>query len=415
MKIGIIGAGISGLACADLLHETHDIVVFEAAERIGGHTNTVRVDFADETHQVDTGFIVFNERNYPNFTRLLAHHAVPTQAGEMSFSVSRGATGLEYRATSLNTLYARRANVVDPGFTRMLVDIVRFNRSARRLLDGPPDARTLGELIDAGRYGRRFVSDYLVPIGASIWSADPTRFTDMPAVTFARFFDNHGLLGLGSQPQWRTITGGSDEYVKKLTRPFADRIRVGAEVDKIVRRHDGVEVHSNVGGPEQFDHVVLAVHSDQALRLLGDPSDAEGDVLGAIPYQPNVAVLHTDRRMLPRRRRVWASWNYHLLDDERRDVAVTYWMNSLQNLTSRHELCVTLNRQDDIAPETVIATFEYQHPVIDARAVAAQRRRHEIQGRRRTWFCGAYWGYGFHEDGVRSAIDVCRAFGRPSR
>ena len=408
MKIAIVGAGISGLTCAHRLDPSHDVTVFEADDRVGGHTNTVRVDLADETHQVDTGFIVYNERNYPNFCRLLADLGVPTQPSEMSFSVARPATGFEFKGTNLNTLYGRRRNAADPSFTRMLVDIVRFNRSARRLLDRPVDDRTVADLVAEGSYGPRLLRDYLVPIGSSIWSADPTTFTQMPAATFARFFDNHGLLSFGHRPAWRTVSGGSARYVDALTGRLRRPIRVGSPVDAIVRRPDGVDVHSRSGGPERFDHVVLATHSDQALGMLDDPADREREILSAIRYQPNLAVLHTDRRLLPRHRRVWASWNYHLLEDDRRDVALTYWMNCLQRLTSRHQLCVTLNLPDAIDPARVLARIPYHHPVFDRAAVAAQRRLGEIQGRRRTWFCGAYWSYGFHEDGVASAVSVCR-------
>ncbi len=430
MKIGIVGTGISGLVCAHLLHPHHDLTVFEAADRIGGHTNTVRIELPSslrhrtevEIHDVDTGFIVYNERNYPNFVTLLDQLGVATQPGEMSFSVSDPRIGLEYRGTNLDTLYAQRGNLAKPWFTRMLVDILRFNRSARRLLatsSGGADGHdlTLEELLRRGRYSDEFVERFLVPLGASIWSADPDTFTRFPAVAYARFMDNHGLLRLSGMPQWRTISGGSRRYIEALTAPFADRIRTGSPVRKIVRRHQGedgieVELMSPTHGLETFDRVIIAGHSDQALRLLSDASPAEHEILGAIGYQPNVATLHTDERFLPRNRRARASWNYHLgVAGEERRATLTYWMNALQSLESEHEILVTLNRHDEIDPATVLGRFDYDHPVFDGAAMAAQARRHEIQGVNGTFFAGAYWGYGFHEDGVRSALDVCRHFG----
>ncbi|MGZ4683902.1 MAG: NAD(P)/FAD-dependent oxidoreductase [Acidimicrobiales bacterium] len=429
MKIGIVGTGISGLVCAHLLHPRHDITVFEANGYVGGHTNTQRVelptaDGGTEVQHVDTGFIVFNERNYPNFVRLLDQLGVASQPGEMSFSVSDPRIGLEYRGTNLNTLYAQRANLAKPWFHRMLVDILRFNRSARRLLARDEDRldrsggeeRTLEELVRQGRYSDAFVDRFLVPLGASIWSADPESFMRFPAVAYARFMDNHGLLELAGMPQWRTVSGGSQRYVEALVAPFADRIRRNSPVRKVVRHHDGedgieVELMSPTYGLETFDRVIIASHSDQALRVLSDPSPAEHEILGAIGYQPNVATLHTDERFLPRNPRARASWNYHLGAGTGRESTLTYWMNNLQALESEHQLLVTLNRHDDIDPATVLGRFEYDHPVFDAAAMSAQARRHEIQGVNGTFFAGAYWGYGFHEDGVRSALDVCRHFG----
>jgi len=430
MKIGIVGTGISGLVCAHLLHPHHDVTVFEANSYVGGHTNTVRVEVPSrsggaEIHDVDTGFIVYNERNYPNFVALLDQLGVATQPGEMSFSVSDPRIGLEYRGTNLNTLYAQRANLAKPWFHRMLVDIVRFNRSARRMLaDGGDSSPTpaggldvsLDEFLRQGSYSQAFVDRFLVPLGASIWSADPDTFTQFPAVAYARFMDNHGLLELSGMPQWRTISGGSQRYVEALTAPFADRIRRNSPVRKIVRRHageDGIEVElmSPTYGLETFDRVIIASHSDQALGVLSDASPAEHEILGAIGYQPNVATLHTDERFLPRNPRARASWNYHLGAGDGRSSTLTYWMNRLQSIESEHELLVTLNRHDEIDPATVLGRFDYDHPVFDAPAMRAQQRRHEIQGVNGTFFAGAYWGYGFHEDGVRSALDVCRHFG----
>ena len=425
MRIAIVGTGISGLVCAHLLHPHHDITVFEANDYIGGHTNTVRVDLPDgrgggETHQVDTGFIVHNDRNYPNFVKLLGRLDVATQPSEMSFSVSDPRIGLEYRGTNLNTLYAQRANLAKPWFHRMLVDILRFNRAARRLVadDGTgADAHlSLDDFLARGHYSDAFIERFLIPLGASIWSADPSTFTRFPAVAYARFMDNHGLLELSGMPKWRTVAGGSQRYVDALTAPFLDRVRLNSPVRKVVRRHDGedgieIELMSPTYGLETFDRVILASHSDQALRLLSDASPAEHDILGAIGYQPNVATLHTDERFLPRAERARASWNYHLTGDADRGATLTYWMNRLQDLDSDHQLLVTLNRHDEIDPATVLGRYEYDHPVFDAGAMAAQARRHEIQGVNGTFFAGAYWSYGFHEDGVRSALDVCRHLG----
>jgi predicted NAD/FAD-binding protein len=418
MRIAIVGTGISGLVCAHLLHPHHDIAVFEAGDRIGGHTNSVRVDLADETHVVDTGFIVHNDRNYPNFVKLMDDLHVATQPSDMSFSVSDLASGLEYRGTNLNTIFAQRRNVVKPAFVRMLADIVRFNRAARALLDaaGDDDDVDLGESLDdflaRGRYSRMFVEKFVVPLGASIWSADPHTFTSFPAVAYAHFMDNHGLLNLRGMPEWRTVSGGSYRYVEAITRPFADRIRLATPVHK-VRRDEGSDTVDVVSaaGLETFDRVILASHSDQSLRLLGDPSPAEREVLGAIRYQPNVATLHSDDRFLPKNPRARASWNYHVGRGDGRTATLTYWMNALQAIESRHPLLVTLNCHDEIAPDRVHGRYEYAHPVFDGAAMAAQRRRDEIQGRRGTYFAGAYWEYGFHEDGVRSALDVCRHFG----
>ncbi len=433
MKIAIVGTGISGLVCAHHLHRDHDVTVFEANDYLGGHTHTVDVSLDGATHAVDTGFIVYNEQNYPEFSRLLDELGVATQPTTMSFSVRDEATGREYRADGFGGVFAQRSNLIDPHFGRMLADIVRFNRRARALLahhqaaiDAGDQATavrlenlTLDDLVAETRASPMFVSHYLVPLGAAIWSADPQRFGRFPAVSWSRFMDNHGLLHVRGTPHWRTVTGGARRYVDALVAPFADRIRLATPVSKIRRqpRHDGgveVEVLSSPTGPERFDRVILASHSDQALRLLSDPSDAERDILGALTYQPNVATLHTDARFLPRRPAARACWNAHVgVPARARDggpaTSLTYWMNALAGIESAQPLLVTLNRHDDIDPDAVLDRFDYDHPMFDLDALAAQRRRAEIQGVNGTWFAGAYWGYGFHEDGVRSGLDVCRA------
>ncbi len=408
MRVAIVGTGVSGLVCAHLLSRRHAVTVFEADVRPGGHAHTVRIELPDETHEVDTGFLVYNERNYPGLVRLFEDLGVSTKPSDMSFGVSDDVAGVEWRGTSLTTIFAQRQNAVRPAFLRMLTDVVRFNRLARSLLDEPRDPDlTLAGLLEAGRWSTPFIEWYLIPMGSSIWSADPSTLLDMPALTFVRFFDNHGLLTYGDQPAWRTVTGGSKKYVEAVLAPLQD-VRLSSPVSKVTRRADGVELVTE-RGPEHFDQVVLATHSDQALDLLSDPSDLERSVLGAIRYQANRAILHTDERLLPHNRRAWASWNYHRLADRPDLATLTYRLRSLQGINSAHEILVTLNRDDAVRDETVLARFDYAHPVIDGPAVAAQRRHDEVNGARRTWYCGAYWGYGFHEDGVQSALAVCRA------
>src|SRR5690348_3706567 len=398
MRIAIVGAGISGLAAAHLLAREHEITLFEADGRPGGHANTVRVDTEYETHHVDTGFIVFNNRNYPNFQRLLASLRVPSQPSDMSFGVSDG-RDFEYSGASPNGLFAKRAHLVTPWFHRMVADLVRFNREARALLrragaDGP----SLGSWLEEMRFSRPFVERLIVPQASAVWSADPGQMWTFPARFLVEFFDNHGMLGFRDRPAWRTVVGGSRTYVEAVVRPWRERLRLATPVRAITRDADGVTVTTHE--PERFDHVVLAVHSDQALRMLADASDREHEILGAIPYQPNEAVLHTDERLLPRRRRAWASWNYHLGGESTGRTRVTYHMNRLQSLSADREFCVTLNRSEAIDPDKVIKTIQYEHPVYTSQGALAQRRHREISGTGRTHFCGAYWGSGFHEDGV---------------
>ena len=411
MRIAIVGTGIAGLTCAHLLSNRHDVTVFERDDRPGGHTNTVRVDLGDETHQVDTGFIVYNERNYPGLVRLFDRLGIPTKPSDMSFSVSDADTGLEWRGTSPRTVFAQRRNLLRPEFLGMLSDVAGFNRSARRLLQGGvPDTLTLGDLVRQGGWSSRLVDWYLLPMVSAIWSAAPELALEIPAATFARFFENHGLLKLGDQPSWRTVDGGARIYVERILAPLGGRVRLATPVAKVRRSGDGVELLTERHGPETFDHAVLAGHSNQSLALLADPTEAEREILGTMRYQPNTAVLHTDDAHLPRVRRARASWNYRLSRSARR-ATVTYHLNRLQSIDSRHDICVTLNPTSLVDPERTLAVFDYDHPVLDTAAVAAQRRYDEISGRRSTWYCGAYWGYGFHEDGVQSALRVCRAFG----
>jgi predicted NAD/FAD-binding protein len=414
VRIAIVGTGVSGLTCAHVLAPVHEVTVFEADDRPGGHANTVRIDLADETHEVDTGFIVFNEPTYPGFNQLLGELGVDSAPTDMSFSVTDERTGVVWNGSSVGSVFAQRANTVRPGFWRMLRDVARFNRRARAILDAPVECElTLEELLADGPWSREFLDWYLVPLGAAVWSADPTTFTRFPAAAFARFFDNHGMLQLRDRIPWRTVPGGARRYVDAISHHLGPRLRVATPIDKIVRRDDHVELRPTAGEPETFDHVIVATHSDQALALLADPSRAEREILGAIRYQPNTAVLHTDAGMLPPLRRAWASWNFQRPVDARRVATVTYHMNRLQNLESRHEICLTLNRTDEIRPDAILAAIEYAHPVFDREAMRAQQRHAEISHRDRTSYCGAYWGYGFHEDGVTSARRVCADLGVP--
>jgi predicted NAD/FAD-binding protein len=411
MRIAIVGAGISGLVVAHLLHDRHEVAVFEAGGYAGGHTNTIRVNTPNETHHVDTGFIVFNDRNYPRFERLLDRLGVPSQPSSMTFSVSDGEGDFEYSSGSPNGLFAKRRHLVTPWFHRMAADLVRFNHAARELLVPAGDGPSLGDWLEQQRFSRPFIERLIVPQASAVWSADPRQMWSFPARFLAEFFDRHGMLGFRNRPRWRAVCGGSARYVDALTRPFADVLLLRTPIQAVTRHPDHVLVTPHGRDPERFDEVVLATHSDQALALLGDASQAEREILGAIPYQHNEAVLHTDVGLLPRRRRAWASWNYHLLDEPRGRTTVTYHMNRLQSLRAEREFCVTLNRTEAIDPAKVIRTIDYAHPVYTAAGIRAQQRFDEISGRGRTHFCGAYWGSGFHEDGVRSAVRVAECFG----
>ncbi|MGI8622615.1 MAG: NAD(P)/FAD-dependent oxidoreductase [Solirubrobacteraceae bacterium] len=407
MKIAVIGAGVSGLVAAHGLHPEHDVTVFEADTYAGGHTNTVSVQTEAASYDVDTGFIVFNDRNYPGFEGLLAELGVASQPSDMSFGVSDGAD-FEYAAHSPAALYANPRHLVDRTFQGMVAEYVRFNREARRLLAGTEDPSLVAWLRDGG-FSETFANKLIVPQAAAVWSADPEQMWTFPARFMVEFFDNHGMLGLRARPQWRTVTGGSREYVRALVRPFADRVRLDAPVAGIERFADHVDVTLRGGEVEGFDEVVVAAHADQALAMLRDPSDAEHEVLGAIPYQANEAVLHTDRSVMPRRRRAWASWNYHLAPaGSSGPSTVTYWMNRLQSLRADRDFLVTLNRTEAIDPATIIRTIDYAHPVYTSAGRAAQRRHADVSGVNRTHYCGAYWGWGFHEDGVQSAQRVIR-------
>jgi predicted NAD/FAD-binding protein len=412
MKIAIIGGGVSGLTTAHLLCGEHEITLFEANDYPGGHTNTLDVPHDGTRYAVDTGFIVFNERTYPNFIALLDRLGVASQPSVMSFSAVCETTGLQYCATNLDSLFAQRKNLFSFPFWRMLLEILRFSRSSAELYGSSDLSLTLGEYLRAHGYSQLFIEKFLIPMGAAVWSADPAQFLTFPAAAFVQFFTNHGMLNVVDQPTWRVVTGGSRRYVAPLIHPFRDRIRLTTPVERVQRFRDRVTVTPRGRLPEEFDHVVLACHSDQALAMLADPSDAERELLSAIPYQKNDTVLHTDSRLLPSIPKVRASWNCLLPRRQQGSVVLTYWMNLLQSITAPVDFCVTLNSPEAIAADKVIRRLTYHHPVYSTAAFEAQKRRDEISGVNRTSYCGAYWSWGFHEDGVKSALAVCRQFGK---
>lgn len=412
MKIAVAGSGISGLASAYWLSASHDVTLFETDERLGGHTKTVDVEIEGKEISVDTGFIVYNEHNYPLFTGLLSELGVATQDADMSFSVTQEHPFLEFSGTGIPGLFAQKKNFVSPSFWRLLADIVRFGRIGKKILAAPPsvqgDAMTMGQFLRDHSFSALFIDSYLVPLGSSIWSADPTTFLEFPVRALLYFFNNHGLLTYTNRPQWRTVTGGSQRYIDAITAKDRFAIHTNTPVEQVTRDDHGVDVVTSAG-TARFDALVIATHSDQALSLLGDPSAQEAEVLNAIRYQPNSAVLHTDATLMPKLRAAWASWNYHVPQGPSRLPTLTYWMNNLQSLDAPRTLLVTLNRDDEIDPSKVLGTFNYHHPIYDPGTFAAQRRWAEINGTRRTWFAGAYWGYGFHEDGIASARRVVDA------
>jgi predicted NAD/FAD-binding protein len=412
MKIAIIGGGISGLTVAHLLCGEHEVALFEAGDYPGGHTNTLDVTHDGKNYAVDTGFIVFNERTYPNFIKLLDRLRVASQPSVMSFSAVCEKSGLQYSATNLDTLFAQRRNLLNFPFWRMLLEIIRFNRSSAELYGSSDLSLTLGEYLRANGYSQMFIEKFLIPMGAAVWSADPAQFLTFPAAAFVQFFTNHGMLNAFDQPTWRVVTGGSRQYVAPLTEPFRERIRLSTPVETVQRLNDRVIVTPRGGEPEVFDHVVLACHSDQALAMLADPSDVERELLGSIPYQRNDTVLHTDSRLLPSIPKARASWNCLLPRRQQESVVLTYWMNLLQTISAPVDFCVTLNSPEAIAADKVIRRLTYHHPVYSTAAFEAQKRRDEISGVNRTSYCGAYWSWGFHEDGVKSALAVCRQFGK---
>ena len=404
MKIAVIGAGIAGLVSAWKLSRTHEVTLFEADDRLGGHTHTHAIELGGRTFAVDTGFIVFNPVNYPLLTALFAELGVASQPTTMSFSVHAEADGMEYNAGTLDGLFCQRANLVSPRFLGMVRDLLRFYREAPALLEGDGDP-TLGEYLATHGYGALFRDRHLVPMASALWSAPARDILDFPARYLVQFMAHHRMLQVADRPQWRVVQGGSSTYIHALRSRWNVRERVACPVRSVRRDAEGVEVRSAAGN-ERFDHVVLACHGDDALALLADADGAERDVLGAFAFQDNDVVLHTDASLLPRRRKAWAAWNAHVPRDPAAPCTVSYCMNLLQGLDAPQALVVTLNRTGAIDPARILRRMHYRHPAYTHASVAARARKGEIQGRRRTWFAGAYWGWGFHEDGMRSAMDV---------
>jgi len=410
MRIAIIGTGISGMVAASLLHAKYDITVFEANDYIGGHTHTVDVELLGQNFAIDTGFIVCNDWTYPAFLRLMRELNVPLQPTEMGFSVRCDRTGIEYNGSSLNGVFTQRSNLWSPRFYRFLADVLRFNREAPRHLAQTSEEMTVGEYLKQHNYCREFADWYLIPMGAAIWSCPTGTFEQFPIQFIIEFYKNHGLLQIWNRPQWRVVQGGSREYVQKLTSPYIDRIRLKCPVQEVTRNGDEVHVR-HVQGTDTFDEVIFACHSDQALRMLTDATVVEREVLAEFPYSTNVAVLHTDTRVLPSNPRAWASWNYHVRADRPDQSTLTYHMNMLQGIDAPAQFLVTLNEEDVIDPARVLGKFDYEHPIFTTRRAAAQRRHGELIRQQRLSYCGAYWGNGFHEDGVVSALAVCERFG----
>ena len=410
MKIAIIGSGISGLTLAHHLHQQHDITVFEANSHIGGHTHTHPIDLFGQSYQVDTGFIVFNDRTYPNFIQMLDELKVAWQPSQMSFSVRNEATGLEYNGTTINSLFAQRSNFLKPSFYGMIKDILRFNKQSLSLLESG-DEISLGDYLTKNNYKPLFINNYIVPMGAAIWSTDTAQMMHFPARFMVRFFHHHGMLTVNNRPQWRTVAGGSARYIEALTEPFKYKIKLNTPIASVNRRIDSVRIKPKNGDEMRFDYVFFACHSDQALALLGDNATAqEREILGAIPYQENSIYLHHDASLLPKRKIAWAAWNYHVTEQPSNKVKVTYNMNILQNLTSPEPILVTLNHTDLINPAKVIKRLKYTHPLYTIAGAAAQARHAEISGHNHTGYAGAYWRNGFHEDGVASALAALQHF-----
>lgn len=412
-KVAIIGSGISGLTAAYLISQKHQVTVFEADSRIGGHTATKPVELDGKHYAIDTGFIVFNDWTYPKFQKLLHEIGVEYQPTSMGFSVANDHTGVEYSGNNLNTMFAQRRNLFRFKHWQMIRDILRFNKEA--LIDVEsgelPEGLLLGDYLEQKNYSKSFSNNYLIPMGAAIWSSSAAGMHAFPLEFFVRFFKNHGLLSIKDRPQWYVIKGGSGAYLKPLIHRFKDSIHINTPIDSIVRDKDGVHLSNQQGLSESFDEVVVAAHSDQALSMLADRSEAEQQVLGDIKYQANEVVLHTDETLLPKTKKTWSSWNYRIKKDDNSLPVLTYNMNILQGIDAPSEFCVTLNDTQAIAPEKIIGKYQYSHPVFSLGAVNAQARWADINGVNRTWFCGAYWHNGFHEDGVKSAVRVAEQFG----
>jgi predicted NAD/FAD-binding protein len=410
MRVAVVGGGISGLGAAWLISRDpdHQVVLFERDDRLGGHTHTHKVQMDGREFNVDTGFIVYNNENYPLLKRLFDELGVATQPTQMSFSVQDGRSGLEYNAAGFGSLMANPRNLLDQKFLKMLGEIKRFYKEAHHLLETEGAGPTLGEYLREQNYSPMFVDDHLLPMVSALWSAPPSQIMNFPGKYLIRFMRNHRMLQVKGRPEWRTVTGGSARYIELMSKGWKVQTRLGAPVLKILRDDDVVRLVTD-DGEERFDQVVLACHSDQALGLLGDPSEQEKAILGAIPYQENEAVLHTDARLLPKKKKIWAAWNAYVPAQPGNNCTVSYYMNLLQNLDAPEPLIVTLNRTAEIDPARIISKMRYQHPVFTRKSIDAQNQRVKINGQRRTWFTGAYWRYGFHEDGLRTAVSVAKA------
>lgn len=411
-NIAIIGSGISGLTSAYLLSKKHNVTIFEKNARIGGHTATVDIDKDGKTYAIDTGFIVFNDKTYPNYLALLDEIGIGKQATEMSFSVHNCQTGMEYNGHNLNTLFAQRRNLLRPKFWLLVKEILRFNKLCKSIYTSQnyQSGLTLGQFLTENNFSDYFAEHYILPMGAAIWSSSLAQMEDFEFRFFVQFFHNHGLLNIADRPQWYVIPNGSRSYLAPLCEPFKNQITLEANISSITRQNHKVQVHFNDADSQEFDEIVIACHSDEALALLGDQSASESAVLSAMPYSKNSVILHTDKRLLPKREKAWASWNYQLSEDRNKAASVTYNMNILQGIQSKHTFCVTLNQKDDIDPKSILREFTYHHPIFSAESIKAQKERELICGVNHTHFAGAYWHNGFHEDGVRSAVEVAKRF-----
>ena len=412
MKIAIIGSGISGLTSAYLLNRNHDITVFEANDYIGGHTHTHNIKIKDKEYAVDTGFIVYNERTYPNFIKLLDTLGVERQVSTMGFSVKSASEDYEYAGESLNSLFAKRSNIFRLGFLRMLYEMYRFGKKSDSTGLGLDVSITLGTYLRSENYSNEFINYFIIPMGAAIWSTPANKVLDMPAYFFIKFFYNHGMLEIINRPKWWVIKDGSSAYIKKIIKGFESKINLSSPIKTVSRLDNGIEIETaNSKKPLMFDAVVFATHSDQALGMLKDPTEKEKDILSSIPYQKNEVLLHTDSSVLPKRKLAWASWNYQLDSNPESPVVLTYNMNILQSLDCDETFCVTLNDHQSVDKSKVLKKITYHHPLFNVKGIEAQKRKLEISGVNNTYYCGAYWHNGFHEDGVASAIEVCKHFG----
>ena len=413
MKIAIIGSGISGLTSAYLLNKKHDITLFEKNSYVGGHTHTHEIEYNDQKLFIDSGFIVYNERTYPNFIKILDQLGVERQITRMGFSVKSSKINLEYSGHSLNGLFAQRSNLFSPSYLNMLRTMLRFNKESRKDLNSLNPNLTLGGYLKVNNYSKIFIQNFIIPIGAAVWSTSPTNMMDIPAIFFIRFFENHGMLQILDRPKWWVIKGGSKSYVEKIIKNFKDRILLSTPVHSVTRIKNKINIsYGSLDRKEEvFDSVIFATHSNQSLKILNDPSELEKTILGSLPYQKNDAILHYDESILPKRKNAWSSWNYLLDKDSTKPISLTYNMNILQSLSSSRTFCVSLNSKDLIDPNKILKRLNYEHPLFTLEGLKAQKRKHEISGKRNTFYCGAYWRNGFHEDGVVSALDVCKNFG----